>query len=119
MSLYEMEEGMHYACQRCANCCKWSGEVPVTDVEVARIANHLDMPLYEFVSEYTELRLNRAGLTLIDKPNGECVFLDGIDCRIQPVKPSQCAGFPNQWNFPGWKEKCEAVPLRIAKREQG
>ena len=33
MSLYDMEDGMHYACQRCGNCCRWHGEVPVTDEE--------------------------------------------------------------------------------------
>lgn len=113
MSVYDMEEGVHYACQRCGNCCRWQGEVPVTDEEVKNIAEFLGMPLYDFVAHYTDLRVNRAGLTLIDKPNGECIFLDGIDCTIQPVKPSQCAGFPNKWNFPGWKDQCEAIPLPI------
>src|SRR6056297_1082557 len=103
-----MEEGVHYQCQRCGNCCRWRGEVPVSDGEIDRIADFLGMPVDEFVAEYTSLRLNRAGLTLIDKPNGECHFLDGIECTIQPVKPAQCAGFPNQWNFPGWRKKCEA-----------
>lgn len=111
MSLYDMEDGMHYACQRCGNCCRWHGEVPVTDEEVKKIAEFLSLPLYDFVAKYTDLRINRSGLTLIDKPNGECIFLDGIECTIQPVKPSQCAGFPNEWNFPGWKDKCEAIPI--------
>ncbi len=105
-----MEEGVYYRCQRCGNCCQWPGEVPLTEGEVSRIAGYLNLPLYEFVAEHTALRLNRGGLTLKEKPNGECVFLDGIDCRIQEVKPDQCAGFPNQWNIPGWKDKCEAIP---------
>ena len=108
-----MEEGVTYRCQRCANCCRWPGEVPVTEEEVAKIANHLGLPLYEFVAEYTALRRNRAGLTLVEKPDDECSFLDGIDCVIQDVKPAHCAGFPNSWNFPGWREKCEAVPEPI------
>lgn len=87
----------------------------MTDGEVEEIASFLDLPLYDFVSKYTDLRINRAGLTLIDKPNGECIFLDGIDCTIQSVKPGQCAGFPNDWNFPGWKEKCEAIPVPLSK----
>lgn len=106
-----MEEGMRYACQRCGNCCRWPGEVPVTDREVAEIAEFLNMSLYDFVAEHTEIRINRAGLTLKEKPNGECVFLDGIECKLQPVKPGQCAGFPNEWNFKGWREKCEAIPV--------
>lgn len=106
-----MEEGVSYQCQRCGNCCRWHGEVPVNDEEIGKIAEHLKMTLYDFIAEYTDIRMNRTGLTLIDKPNGECIFLDGIECTIQAVKPIQCAGFPNQWNFPGWKDKCEAIPV--------
>ncbi len=109
-----MEEGIHYQCQRCGNCCRWHGEVPVTDEEVRKIADFLGKPLYDFVADYTDIRRNRAGLTLIDKPNGECIFLDGIDCTIQAVKPGLCRGFPNQWNFPSWREKCEAIPVPIS-----
>ncbi|MBP6782322.1 MAG: YkgJ family cysteine cluster protein [Verrucomicrobiales bacterium] len=111
MSLYDMEEGVHYACQRCGNCCRWPGEVPVSDAELERIALFLGLSLHDFVADYTDLRLNRTGLTLIEKPNHECVFLDGINCLIQAVKPDQCAGFPNQWNFPGWRKSCEAIPM--------
>ena len=83
----------------------------ITDKETAAIANFLDLPEQEFIDRYTRLRANRQGLSIDDKPNGECLFLDGIDCRINPVKPAQCAGFPNQWNFPGWRDVCEAIPL--------
>lgn len=111
MALYDMEDGVRYVCQRCGNCCRWPGEVPVSEVEITRIATHLGLGEDEFISRFTELRTNRTGLTLISKPNHECVFLDGIDCRIQSVKPDQCAGFPNQWNFPGWRNTCEAIPV--------
>ncbi|MEM9281716.1 MAG: YkgJ family cysteine cluster protein [Verrucomicrobiota bacterium] len=110
VSLYDMEEGAVYRCQRCAKCCQWPGEVPLSDREVEKISEHLRKTVYDFVAEFTELRLNRVGLTLKEKENGECVFLDGIECTIQEVKPDQCAGFPNRWNFPDWRSKCEAVP---------
>ena len=32
-----------------------------------------------------------------------------LGIRLQPVKPLQCRGFPNTWNFPGWRKVCEAV----------
>ena len=41
------------------------------------------------------------------------IFLDGIDCTIQAVKPRQCRGFPNEWNFAGWRKHCEAVPVAV------
>ena len=113
MALYDMEEGVRYVCQRCGNCCRWPGEVPVSGDEIRRISAHLGLTEDDFIARYTDVRLNRTGLTLVSKPNHECIFLDGIDCLIQPVKPDQCAGFPNQWNFPGWRDTCEAIPVPI------
>ena len=83
----------------------------LTEDDLQAISRFKGMGLYDFVAEFTALRQNRAGLTLTEKDNGECVFLDGNDCTINPVKPAQCRGFPNSWNFPGWREVCEAVPV--------
>jgi uncharacterized protein len=60
------------------------------------------------------LRADRRGLALMDKSNGECIFLAGRDCSVQPVKPQQCRDFPNGWNFPGFEEICRAVPRETA-----
>lgn len=108
---------VYYQCQRCTNCCKWPGFVKLTDGDITAISRFMEMSEYEFVQKYTRLRQYKDGLALIDKPNGECIFLDGPDCVIQPVKPVQCGGFPNTWNFPGWREVCEAieVPIRDEK----
>jgi len=105
-----MNEQIYYECQRCTNCCRWPGFVVVTEPEIAAIAAHLRIAEDAFIQEYTRLRPQRDGLALIDKPNGECHFLDGRDCAIQEVKPAQCRAFPNQWHFPGWREVCEARP---------
>ena len=102
-----------YQCQRCTNCCKWPGFVKLTDADISAIAAFLGKTEPEFIQSYTRLRQYRDGLALIDKPNGECIFLDGNDCAIQPVKPVQCGGFPNTWNFPGWRKVCEAVEVPL------
>ncbi|MEM7386080.1 MAG: YkgJ family cysteine cluster protein, partial [Verrucomicrobiota bacterium] len=73
------EEEIHYQCQRCANCCKWPGDVNITDEEADAIANFLGLEVGAFLEEYTRLRRNRRGLSIVDKSNGECVFLEGID----------------------------------------
>ena len=102
----------HYQCVRCGNCCRWPGDVNVTAEEVTAIASYLGMDEQEFIETSTRLNSKRSGLSIIDKPNGECLFLGGVNvCRIQAVKPIQCSGFPNVWNFPGWREKCEAVEV--------
>jgi Fe-S-cluster containining protein len=82
--------------------------VRLTDADISAIAAFLQVSEWEFVQRYTRLRPMRDGLSLIEKESGECIFLDGIDCQIQPAKPKQCVGFPNAWNFPGWREVCEA-----------
>lgn len=102
---------MHYACQRCTNCCRWPGFVRITEDEVHSIASFLKIDEYEFIQKYTQLRPNRTGLALVDQVDGACIFLKNNDCSIQQVKPQQCRDFPNGWNFPGWRDVCEAVPI--------
>jgi Fe-S-cluster containining protein len=99
----------YYQCQRCSRCCKWPGFVRLTDEDIVRIAEFLKMSEFDFIQRYTRLRPARDGLALIDQPSGDCVFLEGKDCVVNPVKPTQCAGFPNTWNFPGWRDECEAI----------
>jgi uncharacterized protein len=106
-----MTDGVYYQCQRCTNCCRWPGFVKVDHADIAALARFLAMSEHDFIQRYTRLRPQRNGLALLDKQNGECIFLNGRDCAVQPVKPKQCKGFPNEWNFPGWREVCEAVPV--------
>jgi hypothetical protein len=101
---------VHYQCQRCTACCRWPGQVKICAAEISDIASFLGLPEHDFIQRFTRLRVQRDGLALTDQPSGACVFLDGMDCRIQPVKPRQCRDFPNRWNFPGWRTICEAVP---------
>ena len=102
-----------YQCQRCTNCCKWPGQVKLTDNDITRISEFLELNERDFIETWTRLRPDRQGLALLDKGNGECIFLEGRDCRVQPVKTGQCAGFPNTCNFPGWREVFEAIPVSI------
>ncbi len=107
-------EGIRYQCQRCTNCCRWDGDVVVEEDEVEKIAAHLGMTLYEFVRDFTRLRANRQGLSLIDKEGTtECIMLEGNACKIQAVKPRQCAGFLTEWNFKNWQDHCEAIAVPI------
>jgi Fe-S-cluster containining protein len=100
-----------YLCERCTNCCRWPGDVKVSDSEISAIASFLKMKQDLFIEKYTRLRSDRRGLSLIDQPDGACIFLDGQDCQIQSVKPDQCRGFPNAWNFPGWRDICQATEI--------
>ena len=100
---------VHYECVRCAACCRWPGEVKVRPEEITHLAAFLGLPEDDFIQRYTRLQFLRRGLALTEKANGECVFLDGRDCRVQPVKPRQCRDFPNVWNFSGFERECRAA----------
>jgi Fe-S-cluster containining protein len=100
-----------YLCQRCTNCCRWPGDVKVSDTEITAIAGFLEISEESFRERYTRLRADRRGLSLTERSDQACIFLEGNDCLINPVKPQQCRDFPNKWNFPGWRQVCEAIPV--------
>ncbi len=108
---------IYYECQRCTACCRWPGQVRLTQAEIARLAAFKGLSEFDFIQEYTRLDQQRRGLALKEKPGGECIFLEGNDCTVQPVKPQQCRDFPNGWNFPGFEKVCEAVAREVSAEE--
>ena len=109
-----LDPAVWYVCQRCTACCRWPGDVRLDDAEIPRIAAFLGLTEDEFIGRFTRLRANRQGLSLIEREDHSCVMLEGDSCRIHPVKPAQCEGFPNRWNFPGWRDSCRAVAVPFA-----
>ena len=89
----------------------------MSEAEIARLAAFKGMSEVAFIQQFTRLTDDRRGLALADKPNGECVFLEGNDCAVQPVKPQQCRDFPNLWNFSGFETVCHAVPHVVGADE--
>lgn len=106
-----------WECDRCTACCRWPGQVRISEAEIARMAVHVGVSEEEFIHRYTRLNTARNGLALMDQPGGACVFLEGGDCRVQPVKPQQCRDFPNLWNFPDFEKICQARPVDVSPEE--
>ena len=104
-------------CQRCTACCRWPGQVRLTDVEIARLAAFKRISEHEFIQRFTRLRHDRQGLVLQEKPDGGCLFLEDNNCAVQPVKPQQCREFPNLWKFPGFEKICRAIPREVSAQE--
>ncbi len=99
-----------FRCMRCGNCCRWAGYVRISGQEVEEIASYLGYTVEAFVAAFTRLTVDRRGLSLTEKPDGSCCFLDDDNhCRIQAVKPQQCRDFPNRWNFEGFERECCAI----------
>jgi len=106
-----------WQCDRCTACCRWPGQVAITDEELSRMATHLGLTEPVFIEQFTRINAQRTGLALTDQADGSCVFLEGGNCRVQPVKPQQCRDFPNLWNFPGFEKVCQAKPVDVPADE--
>ncbi len=104
-------------CDRCTACCRWPGQVKVSEAEITQMAAHMGLSEGDFIGRFTRLNANRSGLALTDQANGACVFLEGDNCRVNPVKPQQCRDFPNLWNYPGSEGICRAKPVEVAPDE--
>ena len=104
-------------CQRCTACCRWPGQVLLNDAEITRLAAFKQMSEPAFIQQFAKLRADRRGLALKEQPDGACIFLEGENCAVQPVKPQKCREFPNLWNFPGFEKVCHASPREVSEVE--
>ena len=105
-----MIDPARFRCQRCGACCRVPGYVALGPGEPDAIAAFLGLDVCAFTEAYTRLTFNRKDLSLIENEDGRCVFLqDDNTCRIQPVKPAQCKGFPFLWCSPRLKRECAAL----------
>ena len=104
-------------CERCTACCRWPGQVLLHDAEITRLAAFKGMSEHDFIQQFAKLRADRRGLALKENPDGSCIFLEGDNCAVQPVKPQKCREFPNLWNFPGFEKICHAIPREVSEAE--
>lgn len=96
-----------FECLGCGACCRQSGYVRLGAKEPDIIAHFLNMNVRDFIETFTCLTRERNGLSIIDGPDGACIFLESNGCRINPVKPAQCRDFPVKWRFSGFDQICE------------
>jgi Fe-S-cluster containining protein len=104
-------------CQRCTACCRWPGQVLLSDEEITRLAAFKGLTEHDFIQQFAKLRADRRGLALKENSDGACIFLEGDSCTVQPVKPQKCKEFPNLWNFPGFEKVCHAIPREVGQAE--
>jgi Fe-S-cluster containining protein len=105
-----MIDPAEFKCLRCGACCRVPGYVALEAGEAEAAAAFLGLDIYTFTERYTRLSLNRRTLSLTENDDGSCVFLqDDGACRIQPVKPAQCRGFPFLWRSSVLDKTCPAL----------
>jgi Fe-S-cluster containining protein len=78
-----------FKCQVCSACCH-NKAIRIAPYEALRLAGSLKTTTTEVYRLYTE----EDGLTLCNKPDGSCVFLDSRGCSVHPDRPLVCRLFP-------------------------
>jgi len=112
---YFFDEGIRFECTQCGACCTGApGRVLLARGESHHIATFLGLTPERFLAEYA--RPTPDGMSLLEKNNGDCIFLKENRCSIQPVKPRQCSTFPfwvaNMRNEKAWaatQARCEGI----------
>ena len=106
------QSGLCFSCTQCGDCCRHEeGYVWVTRKEIRNIAQFLNLSEAEVIGRYTRQVGRR--LSLVEKPNLDCVFWDQ-GCSIYPVRPTQCRVFPfwpeNLESPEAWEEVAQSCP---------
>lgn len=109
-----------FRCERCGACCSVPGYVALEPGEAEAMAAFLGMDVYAFTERYTTLAASRSVLSLTELEDGRCVFLeDDLTCRVQPVKPAQCKGFPFDWQSRALLARCAGIRAMVGGRGKG
>ncbi len=108
-------DGLRFECTQCGDCCSGApGYVWVNQEEIDALAALLGMESDVFEQKYTR----RVGIrrTLVEFPNGDCVFLDEQTrkCTVYDARPRQCRTWPfwesNLKTPETWQRTCETCP---------
>ncbi|NLX98171.1 MAG: YkgJ family cysteine cluster protein [Rhodopirellula sp.] len=108
-------DGLRFSCTECGDCCTGApGYVWVDEEEIASLASHLGRAVEAFEEKYVR-RVGRRK-SLIERPNGDCVFFDNAArrCTVYLSRPLQCRTWPfwqSNIQTPGtWAETSQACP---------
>jgi Fe-S-cluster containining protein len=109
-------EGLRFECiPGCGRCCTGEpGYVWVTQEEIEALANAGGVEVAQFEESFVRQVGTRK--SLVEKPNGDCVFYDSSEhrCLIYVLRPRQCCTYPfwvsNLKTPEAWQDACHACP---------
>ena len=125
-------DGLTFTCSQCGNCCTGGpGYVWLSQVEIARLAKHLNIPRKELLEKYCRKIGQRYSLKEIRTPQNQydCVFLKEVKtrspngvtgvkkmCSVYTARPLQCRTWPfwdgNLASEQNWKsagKRCHGI----------
>lgn len=109
------KDGLQFKCTGCGDCCTGApGYVWVNQAEIDAMALKVGLSSEEFEKKYTR----KVGIrkSLVEFPNGDCVFFDGASrkCQVYEARPRQCRTWPfwesNLRTPEAWQDTCEVCP---------
>jgi Fe-S-cluster containining protein len=108
-------EGLRFKCKGCGHCCTGEpGYVYVAKSEIEALAATLGLEVPQFEEAFVRPVGRRK--SLIELPNGDCIFFDNVTrrCRVYQARPQQCRTWPfweSNLRTPGaWERACRACP---------
>jgi uncharacterized protein len=112
-----------FKCQKCGKCCSGeigAGFVWVSKEDIENIASFLKMSFDDFMKKYTRICFGK--VSLIEKPNFDCIFYENKKCKIYNSRPIQCATYPwwpnilkDEKSLNSIKEDCPGLDAPDAK----
>ena len=109
-------DGLRFECSECGDCCTGApGYVWVNHEEIEQLAAQLQMT---DVDEFERQYVRKVGIrkSLVEFPNGDCVFFDNEqrNCQVYQARPRQCRTWPfwdsNLRSPADWERTCESCP---------
>jgi Fe-S-cluster containining protein len=108
-------QGLRFQCTGCGDCCTGApGYVWINKAEIGAMSCVLRISAAEFEKRY----VRQVGIrkSLVELPNGDCVFFDSDRrcCQIYEVRPRQCRTWPfwasNLSSPQSWREVADRCP---------
>ncbi len=91
------ENGLRFECQKCSACCRHDpGYVFLTKNDLDRLSSAFGYSNQEFLKKYCRT-VDLGGfkrISLIEKPNFDCIFWTEQGCQVYNSRPVQCSTYP-------------------------
>ena len=108
-------QGLRFECTGCGYCCSGQpGYVYVNQQEIELLAAFFQISPQAFEAQF--VRQVGSEKSLIERPNGDCIFLDitSRKCVVYELRPRQCRSFPfwpsNVKTQRAWERICRTCP---------
>ena len=90
------EKGLRFTCKGCRYCCGVEpGFVFLSENDILRLAKHFCIDEESFLGAYCRKIGNQFSLiSLLEKPNFDCIFLSEKGCDVYEDRPLQCKCYP-------------------------